>query len=82
VLPTVALLLMTAVWGVTFVQVKDAVELYPIFLFLALRFAASTLTLGIPFATRLRRLDRRGIASGLLLGVFPRRVGVVSRSRI
>ena len=70
VLPTVALLLMTAVWGVTFVQVKDAVELYPIFLFLALRFAVSTVTLGIPFATRLRRLDRRGIASGLLLGVF------------
>src|ERR687892_121198 len=70
VLPTVALLLMTAVWGVTFVQVKDAVELYPIFLFLALRFAVSTVTLGLPFATRLRRLDRHGIAAGLLLGVF------------
>ncbi len=68
--PTFALLLMTAVWGVTFVQVKDAVALYPIFLFLAWRFAVSTATLGIPFATRVRRLDRRGIAAGLLLGVF------------
>jgi drug/metabolite transporter (DMT)-like permease len=68
--PTFALLLMTAVWGVTFVQVKDAVALYPIFLFLAWRFAVSAATLGIPFATRVRRLDRRGIASGLLLGVF------------
>jgi drug/metabolite transporter (DMT)-like permease len=70
VLPTVALLAMTAVCGVTFVQVKDAVALYPIFLFLALRFAVSTATLGIPFGGRLRRLDRRGVASGLLLGVF------------
>jgi drug/metabolite transporter (DMT)-like permease len=51
VLPTVALLLMTAVW-------------------VALRFAVSTAVLGIPFAGRLGRLDRRGVASGLLLGVF------------
>ena len=50
-LPTVALLLMTAVWGVTFVQVKDAVELYPIFLFLALRFAVASTALGVPFAS-------------------------------
>jgi drug/metabolite transporter (DMT)-like permease len=70
VLPTVALLLMTAVWGVTFVQVKDAVELYPIFLFLALRFAVASTVLGVPFGSRLRLLDRRGLASGLLLGAF------------
>jgi drug/metabolite transporter (DMT)-like permease len=70
VLPTVALLLMTAVWGVTFVQVKDAVEVYPIFLFLALRFAVATAALGLPFGGRLRLLDRRGLVSGLLLGAF------------
>jgi len=70
VLPTVALLLMTAIWGVTFVQVKDAVELYPIFLFLALRFAVASAVLGVPFGGRLRLVDRRGLASGLLLGVF------------
>src|SRR5918999_2165351 len=61
---------MTAVWGVTFVQVKDAVELYPIFLFLALRFAVASATLGVPFGSRLRLVDRRGLVSGLLLGVF------------
>jgi drug/metabolite transporter (DMT)-like permease len=70
VLPTVALLLMTAVWGVTFVQVKDAVELYPIFLFLGLRFAVASAALGIPFGARLRLLDPRGVAAGLLLGAF------------
>lgn len=69
-LPTLALILMTAVWGVTFVQVKNAVELYPIFLFLGLRFAVSAAALGLPFGGRLRRVDRHGLASGLLLGVF------------
>src|SRR5436305_2004746 len=34
-----ALIAMTAIWGVTFVQVKDAVALYPLFAFLAVRFA-------------------------------------------
>ena len=32
---TAALILVTAVWGITFVQVKDAVELYPFLAFLA-----------------------------------------------
>jgi drug/metabolite transporter (DMT)-like permease len=68
--PVLALVAVTAVWGVTFVQVKDAVELYPVFLFLALRFAVATATLGVPFAARLRRLDRRGLASGAVLGGF------------
>jgi hypothetical protein len=28
-----ALILVTAIWGVTFVQIKDALELYPLFAF-------------------------------------------------
>ena len=44
-LPLAALIVVTAVWGVTFVQVKDAVEIYPILPFLALRFGIATLTL-------------------------------------
>jgi drug/metabolite transporter (DMT)-like permease len=55
---------------VTFVQVKDAVALYPIFSFLAVRFAIASAALGIPFAGRLTRLDRRGLVSGVLLGCF------------
>ncbi len=34
-MPLVALVLVTAVWGITFVQVKDAVAIYPLFAFLA-----------------------------------------------
>jgi len=63
-----ALLLVTAVWGVTFVQVKDAVEIYPLFAFLAVRFAIATATLA-PFGLgRLRSLDRRGLVAGSTLG--------------
>jgi drug/metabolite transporter (DMT)-like permease len=67
-LPLLSLVAVTAVWGVTFVQVKDAVELYPLFAFLALRFAIGTLTLA-PATTRLRSLDPRGVRWGLVAGL-------------
>jgi drug/metabolite transporter (DMT)-like permease len=63
-----ALIAVTAVWGVTFVQVKDAVEIYPLFAFLGVRFAIASLALA-PFAAgRMRSLDRRGIVAGAGLG--------------
>ena len=63
-----ALVGVTAVWGVTFVQVKDAVALYPLFAFLAVRFAIASAVLAVPAAPRLRRLGRDGWAAGLVLG--------------
>jgi drug/metabolite transporter (DMT)-like permease len=69
-LPLGALLLVTAVWGVTFVQVKDAVALYPLFAFLALRFAIASLVLAVPAASRVRTLGRRGWIAGLALGLL------------
>jgi drug/metabolite transporter (DMT)-like permease len=65
-----ALVLVTAVWGVTFVQVKDAIALYPLFAFLALRFAIASATLAIPGAGRLRRLGGRGLAAAALAGAL------------
>jgi drug/metabolite transporter (DMT)-like permease len=64
------LIAVTAVWGVTFVQVKDAVELYPLFAFLGVRFAIATATLAVPAAGRLRRLGRRGFEAAALLGLL------------
>jgi drug/metabolite transporter (DMT)-like permease len=49
-----ALVVVTAVWGVTFVQVKDALELYPLFAFLAVRFAIASVALAPVAAPRLR----------------------------
>ena len=47
--PLLALVVVTAIWGYTFVPVQEAVAVYPLFAFLAVRFAISTLTLA-PFA--------------------------------
>nr|MBA3787975.1 EamA/RhaT family transporter [Actinomycetota bacterium] len=47
-----ALVAVTAVWGLTFVQVKDAVAIYPLFAFLAVRFAIASLVLAVPAAPR------------------------------
>jgi drug/metabolite transporter (DMT)-like permease len=69
-LPLVALVGVTAVWGITFVQVQDALELYPLFAFLAVRFAISTAALA-PFAWRpLRTMPREGVVAGLGVGTL------------
>jgi len=65
-----ALIAVTAVWGVTFVQVKDAVAIYPLFAFLAVRFAIATATLAVPGARRVRGLGRTGLAAGAFLGLL------------
>ena len=67
---TAALILVTAVWGITFVQVKDAVELYPLLAFLAVRYAIATAALAPPALGRLRRLGRDGLFAGTFLGVL------------
>src|SRR5439155_7336854 len=59
-----------AVWGVTFVQVKDAVDVYPLFAFLAVRYAIATGVLGVVGITRARSLGRPGLTAGLVLGVL------------
>jgi drug/metabolite transporter (DMT)-like permease len=65
-----ALVAVTAVWGVTFVQVKDAVELYPLFPFLALRFGIAVLTLGVVGAGRARGVGRDGALAAAVAGVL------------
>jgi drug/metabolite transporter (DMT)-like permease len=68
--PLLALVGVTAIWGVTFVQVQDALELYPLFAFLALRFAISTVVLA-PFSFgALRTLPRAGYVAGSGVGVL------------
>jgi drug/metabolite transporter (DMT)-like permease len=68
VLPLFLLLGVTVVWGLTFVQVKDAVEVYPLFAFLALRFAIATAVLAPVAGLRLRTLKSPGFRAGIVLG--------------
>jgi drug/metabolite transporter (DMT)-like permease len=66
----IALILVTAVWGVTFVQVKDAVAVYPLFAFLALRFAIASIVLAAPGARRVRSLGGNGVGWAVALGLL------------
>lgn len=70
-MPLLALILVTAIWGYTFVPVQEAVAVFPLFGFLAIRFAISTAVLA-PFAWRSLRLTPvagigAGVSAGLLL---------------
>jgi drug/metabolite transporter (DMT)-like permease len=65
-----ALVAVTAVWGLTFVQVKDAVAIYPLFAFLALRFGIATLTLAVPGARRVRGVGWSGAAAASVAGAL------------
>ena len=66
--PLIALVVVTAIWGYTFVPVQEAVAVYPLFAFLAVRFAISTAALA-PFAWRqLGTLPRSGWLAGIGAG--------------
>ena len=67
-MPLLALIAVTAVWGVTFVQVKDAVAIYPLFAFLAVRYAIATGALALAGGTRVSTLGRSGWTAGALVG--------------
>ena len=69
-IPLLGLLAVTAVWGVTFVQVKDAVAIYPLFAFLTVRFALASATLAPVAAGRLRGLGKDGLRAGAILGTL------------
>lgn len=74
-----ALLFITLIWGATFVMVRDAVSAYPVFTFLAIRFALAGAAL-LPFVGRARFSLRlaglagnrswwRTLAPGVLVGL-------------
>ena len=68
--PLLALVAVTAVWGLTFVQVKDALALYPLLAFLALRFGIATAALAVPGLARVRSLGRAGWAAAAFAGLL------------
>lgn len=57
------------VWGGTFVVVRDGIASVSPELFMLLRFALASVVMA-PFALLSRRLDRRTIAAGAVLGIF------------
>jgi drug/metabolite transporter (DMT)-like permease len=67
-LATFGLLAMTAVWGSTFVLIKDVVARMPVADFLAVRFVIAAVAMLALFGRQIVRLERRQIVRGLLLG--------------
>jgi drug/metabolite transporter (DMT)-like permease len=66
---TLGLVALTAVWGSTFVLIKDVVGRMRVVDFLAVRFAVAALAMLLLFARPVWRLERRQLGRALLLGV-------------
>jgi drug/metabolite transporter (DMT)-like permease len=69
-LATLGLLAMTAVWGSTFVLIKDVVGRMPVADFLAVRFLIGAAVMVVLFARPVWRLGRQQLVRGLLLGAL------------
>ncbi len=69
-LATLGLLALTAVWGSTFVLIKDVVARMPVADFLAVRFVIAALVMLALFARPVWRMSRQQILRGWLLGVI------------
>jgi drug/metabolite transporter (DMT)-like permease len=65
--PTLLLVGVTAIWGWTFVVVKDAIGHYPVFSFLGVRFVLAALVLWVIVAALRLRVRRAGV--GLAIGL-------------
>ena len=68
VLPILLMVGVTAVWGLTFVTVKQAIAVYPPITFLAARFTIAALLLGV-FAARGPGAARLGLGIGAVVAV-------------
>lgn len=64
------LLLVTLIWGGTFVMVKEATAAYPVLPFLALRFTLAAVAMLAISWRRLKSLSWPGVGAGALLGLF------------
>lgn len=67
---TLALVGVAAVWGATFVMIKDAVAAYPVWSFLGWRFGIASIAFLVLFPSTLRHLDAATVRTGLIAGAF------------
>ena len=65
-----SLLLVTFIWGSTFVMVKRVVAGFPVYTFLSMRFLLATIALSVLYFRRLRHMTWRQIGAGCLIGIF------------
>lgn len=66
----ILLIIITVVWGSTFPVMKMVLGYMPAFAYLGFRFTLAALILALIFRRDLRRLNRKALAYGLIIGVF------------
>jgi drug/metabolite transporter (DMT)-like permease len=64
-----SLLFIAIIWGATFPMVKGAVENFPVFSFLAIRFAIATVALLLLSWRTLRTIPRKWVVIGIMAGL-------------
>ena len=64
------LILVTAIWGGTFLVVQNSIKLIGPFSYISLRFGVGAIALALIFGRHLRRITRAEVWSGTLIGVF------------
>ena len=63
------LLVITIIWGVAFVVVKNALEYIPVMYMLAFRFTIGTVVLALVFVRRLRNINKQIIIHSAVIGL-------------
>lgn len=66
----VLVIIVTIIWGCTFLVVKDTLTLVGPFTFLFLRFSSGALALALLLGKRLRKITRAEILAGSYIGIF------------
>jgi len=70
VLSIIALTLVALTWGTSYAIVKDALNDIKPFTLMALRFGLSTILLSILFNKRLKKIKKKDISQGSIIGIF------------
>ncbi len=70
VIADISLVFVALFWGLGFVAMKDALDTFPTFWLLALRFGLAALLMGILFRRRLAAITKEDIRAGAIIGIF------------
>lgn len=64
------MVLITALWGATFVVVKDALGYASVFVFMAIRFGLAAVVMAATYRASIARMSREELGAGVQIGLF------------
>ena len=70
VVADISLVFVALFWGLGFVAMKDALDTFPTFWLLTLRFGSAAFLMGMLFRRRLAAITKEDIRAGAIIGVF------------